>query len=88
MLNHRRVVEPWSAGPNVVPSPGQHQPLLCFCLGVFVYDDAQIADYPFTTVTPNLGVWEEDNERSKGLVLADIPGLLEGTELGWTQQGC
>ncbi|KAG5180000.1 GTP1/OBG-domain-containing protein [Tribonema minus] len=45
----------------------------------------KIADYPFTTVIPNLGVWEESAEvggSPKGLVLADIPGLLEGAHMG------
>ncbi len=40
----------------------------------------KIAPYPFTTLTPNLGVVEDDyGER---LTLADIPGLIEGAHLG------
>lgn len=39
----------------------------------------QIADYPFTTLTPNLGVADFD-ERS--LLVADIPGLIEGASEG------
>lgn len=45
----------------------------------------KIADYPFTTVVPNLGVCDIDgriDELGKGLVLADIPGLLEGAHDG------
>lgn len=45
----------------------------------------KIADYPFTTVTPNLGVCDvlgDDDTEGSGLVLADIPGLLEGAHNG------
>ena len=40
----------------------------------------KIADYPFTTLHPNLGVMEVDGFRR--LTLADIPGLIEGASQG------
>ena len=40
----------------------------------------KIASYPFTTLEPNLGVAELDDETA--LVLADIPGLIEGAHTG------
>lgn len=39
----------------------------------------KIGDYPFTTLTPNLGVLEH---KGKALVIEDVPGLIPGASEG------
>lgn len=41
-----------------------------------------IAPYPFTTITPNLGVLIDEYDPDRRIVLADIPGLIEGASEG------
>lgn len=48
-------------------------------LSVVTNAKPEIADYPFTTITPNLGVATIDG---KDLLIADIPGLIEGASEG------
>ncbi len=49
-------------------------------LSVLTNAKPKIGDYPFTTLTPNLGVANIDDDTT--VVLADIPGLIEGAHEG------
>lgn len=49
-------------------------------LSVISNAQPKIADYPFTTLTPNLGIVKLHNFRS--CVIADIPGIIEGAHEG------
>lgn len=42
----------------------------------------KIAPYPFTTLAPNLGVMLDADDYERRLVIADIPGLIEGAHAG------
>lgn len=42
----------------------------------------KIADYPFTTLTPNLGVMLDEVDPERRMIIADIPGLIEGAHEG------
>jgi GTP-binding protein len=42
----------------------------------------EVGDYPFTTVTPNLGVISLDPDGERTAVIADVPGLIEGAHEG------
>lgn len=41
-----------------------------------------VGDYPFTTLTPNLGVLALDPDEERMAVIADVPGLIEGASEG------
>ena len=42
----------------------------------------EVGSYPFTTVTPNLGVITLDEDGERTAVMADVPGLIEGAHEG------
>lgn len=42
----------------------------------------KIADYPFTTLSPNLGVIIDEVDPDSRMIIADIPGLIEGAHTG------
>lgn len=49
-------------------------------LSVVTAAKPEIADYPFTTLVPNLGIVKYRDYRS--FIIADIPGIIEGAHLG------
>ena len=44
-----------------------------------IRDSPKIANYPFTTLKPQLGVYRSDQ---KDIIIADLPGLIEGAANG------
>lgn len=51
-------------------------------LSVLTQAKPKIANYPFTTLEPHLGVMSSPKGKGKELVVADIPGLIEGASQG------
>ncbi len=51
-------------------------------LSVITRANPKIANYPFTTLEPNLGVMFSDEAGGRDIVLADIPGIIEGASQG------
>ena len=51
-------------------------------LGALTAATPKIADYPFTTLEPNLGVMDLGTEEPRQPTIADVPGLIEGASEG------
>ncbi|MBA2701134.1 MAG: GTPase ObgE [Chloroflexi bacterium] len=51
-------------------------------LGAVTAAQPKVADYPFTTLEPNLGVLDLGNEDERRPTIADLPGLIEGANDG------
>jgi GTPase len=72
------------AGMGLIGLPNAGKSTLLSCLTAAT---PEVGDYPFTTLTPSLGVMMDDGRRPgsltrAGLVLADIPGIIEGASHG------
>ncbi len=68
------------------PSSGSRRPQVLARVGA-VRRPAKIADYPFTTLVPNLGVVTAGDER---YTVADVPGLIPAPTraAGWGSSSC
>lgn len=51
-------------------------------LSIVTRANPKIANYPFTTLEPNLGVMFSEEGEGQDIVMADIPGLIEGASEG------
>lgn len=51
-------------------------------LSIVTRANPKIANYPFTTLEPNLGVMFSEEAGGRDIVMADIPGLIEGASQG------
>lgn len=51
-------------------------------LSVMTRANPKIANYPFTTLEPNLGVMFSEEAGGRDIVMADIPGIIEGASQG------
>ena len=49
-------------------------------LNKLTHANVKVANYPFTTLSPNLGVMELEN--GENIIISDIPGLIEGASEG------
>ena len=57
-----------------LPNAGKSSLLKCLTKA-----NVKIADYPFTTLFPNLGTLKVDNQE---IIIADIPGIIKGASMG------
>ena len=70
-------IDCWQVIPFIKGTAGSGKSTL---LSVVSAAKPKIGDYPFTTLTPNLGVVSYRDDRS--FVMADIPGIIEGAAEG------
>jgi len=76
----RQTPREWQPGEDGQPDVGQPNAGKSTLLSVISAARPKIADYPFTTLAPNLGVVALSDHRT--FVVADIPGIIEGAHEG------